>query len=88
LIWPWPHHRRTLFLRFRELVEAAGLPCPRTGHQLFHRLRRTMLSYCAAVSLPIAQQQAGHTTAAMTLRHYVDPSIARPQLPPIPVPEF
>jgi integrase len=61
----------------RRIVETAGLPCPRTGRQLFHRLRRTTLSLCAAVDPAIAQRQAGHADYATTLRHYIDPRVSR-----------
>lgn len=75
-LWDWPHHRRWLWNRFRRIVEAAGLQADKRGMSLFHKLRRTTLSYCAAVDLDLARQQAGHASAATTLRHYVDPRIA------------
>ena len=77
LLWPWPHCPRYLWTCFRRIVEAAGLPSPKTGRHLFHRLRRTSLSLCAAVDPAIAQRQAGHSSYATTLKHYVDPRIAR-----------
>jgi len=76
-LWPWPHSSRYLFRSFRRIVERAGIPCPRTGLQLFHRLRRTSLSLCAAVDPAIAQRQAGHRNYATTLRSYIDPRLAR-----------
>lgn len=79
LLWPWPYHRSHLFVWFRDIVEAAGLECPRTHGQLFHRLRRTTLSLCAAVDPAIAQRQAGHSDYATTLRHYIDPRIGSGQ---------
>lgn len=33
LLWPWPHDRRWLYRKFRRIVTAAGLPCPKTGRQ-------------------------------------------------------
>ncbi|HLA84311.1 MAG TPA: hypothetical protein VJL29_05925 [Thermoguttaceae bacterium] len=77
MLWPWSQHRRTIWIRFRQIVEAAGIPSPRTSRQLFHRLRRTTLSLCAAIDPAIAQRQAGHADYATTLKHYVDPRIAR-----------
>lgn len=77
MLWPWPHCRRWLFTRMRQICETAGVPCPKTGRQLFHRMRRTNLSYCAAVDPAIAQRQAGHRDYATTLNHYIDPRIAR-----------
>lgn len=74
-IWAWPYHPRTLWLRFRKYVERAGLPCPTTGRSLFHRIRRTTLSYCAAVDPAIAQRQADHASLETTRRSYLDPRI-------------
>ncbi len=76
-VWPWPHHRRTLFRYFRMIVMDAGLqPDPSMG--LFHKLRRSNLSYTAANGgIELAQQQAGHASATTTRRHYIDPRIAR-----------
>lgn len=76
-IWPWPYHRNTLWKHFRPIVERAGIPCPRTGRQLFYRLRRTNISYCAAEDPAIAQRQADHADWRTTRDHYVDPRIAR-----------
>ena len=90
LLWPWPYHRTRLFAQFRRLAEGAGLDCPKTGRQLFYRLRRTHISYCWVKSPELAQRQAGHTSAALTFRRYVSPMIV---LPPtvagvVPVPHF
>lgn len=77
LLWPWPLNPYTLWRHARRIVEAAGLPCPRAGRNLFHRLRRTNLSYCAAAGgIELARVQAGHSTAELTRRHYLDPRIA------------
>jgi hypothetical protein len=75
MLWPW--HRRALWKRMRAIVEGAGLECPRAGRNLFHRMRRTTLSLCAAVDPAIAQRQAGHSSHAITQAHYIDPRIAR-----------
>lgn len=75
LLWPWPYCRSWLNKEARRMVEAAGLPCPRESRQLFHRARRTCLSYCAAVDEGIAQRQAGHSSLAITRRHYLDARI-------------
>ena len=77
MIWPHPWHPRTVWTKMRQIVESAKLDCPRTGRQLFHRMRRTTLSLCAAVDPAIAQRQAGHADYNTTHRHYVDPRIAR-----------
>jgi integrase len=90
LLWPWPHHRNTLYVEARRIVDTARLPCPHTGRQLFHRLRRTTLSLCAAVDPAIAQRQAGHTDYATTLKHYIDPRIVHADsaadVLPVPLP--
>jgi integrase len=73
---PWPHCPRYLWTCFRRIVEASGLPSTKDGRDLFYRLRRTNLSYCAAADERIAQAQGGHA-AFVTTRRYLDPSIAR-----------
>jgi len=75
LVWEHPWHPRTVWAKARTIIEAAGLPCPRTGRQLFHRLRRTTITLCASVDPGIAQRTAGHRDYATTLRHYVDPRL-------------
>lgn len=76
LVWPWPYHRNTLWSMSRRIVEKAGLTVDRRGRGQFHRIRRTTISYCAAVSPSLAQQQAGHGNPRTTDR-YIDPRIAR-----------
>jgi integrase len=76
LLWPWPYCRRWFFTIARRIIERAGLSCPKTGRQLFHRLRRTNLSYCWAADPALAQRQAGHASGELTRRRYVDPRIA------------
>jgi integrase len=76
LLWPWPHCRRHLFTEMRRIVAKAGIAQPGGGRQLFHRLRRTSLSLCAAIDPAIAMRQAGHSDYATTLRHYIDPRMA------------
>ena len=73
LIWAHPWHPRTVWTKARKIIEAAGLPSPKTGRQLFHRLRRTTITLCAAVDPVVAQRTAGHADYATTLKHYVDP---------------
>jgi integrase len=76
-LWPWPQHPRTLWTVFRLIIQQAGVAQPPGGRQLFHRLRRTSLSLCAAVDPAIAQRQAGHADYSTTLKHYIDPKMAR-----------
>lgn len=75
LIFPWPNCQRWFFVRFRKIVESAGLSASRRGHDLFHKIRRTNISYLACESLEIARHQAGHVSAAVTQRFYIDPRI-------------
>jgi hypothetical protein len=75
LIWQHPWNPRTVWTKMRELVEAAGLPAPRTGRQLFHRLRRTTITLCASIDPAVAQRTAGHQDYGTTLKHYIDPRI-------------
>lgn len=76
-VWPWPWHRRQIWVQFKRIVLAAGLqPDPSMG--LFHKIRRTSISYTAANGgIEMAQAQAGHASATTTRRHYIDPRIAQ-----------
>ena len=77
LIFHWPNCPRYFFVKFRRIVEGAGLTASRRGHDLFHKIRRTNISYLACNgSLELARRQAGHTSASVTQRYYVDPRIA------------
>lgn len=93
-LFEWPHCRRHLYQECRRIVGLAGLSVNGNGcqpsHNLFHRIRRTTLSYCAANSLELARQQAGHSDARVTTRSYIDPRIARGQsaVDVIPRPEI
>jgi hypothetical protein len=77
LLWPWPHARAYFWRRFRRIVETSGLTANRRGMDLFHRIRRSTVSYTArAGGLDLARRVAGHSDARLTTRHYVDPRIA------------
>jgi integrase len=76
-IWPWPFDRSWLWREARKIITAAGIPCPEgESRQLFHRARRTCISYCWAADPAVAQFQAGHSSATLTKKHYVDVRIA------------
>jgi hypothetical protein len=77
LIWEHPWHPRTVWTKARAIIEAAGLPAPRTGRQLFHRLRRTTITLCASVDPDVAQRTAGHRDYQTTVRSYIDPRLLR-----------
>jgi integrase len=90
-LFAWPHTRWYLFRQFRRIVETAGVPAPKYSRSLFHRLRRTCISYCWARNPAIAQRQADHSSAEVTRRHYVDPRIvaeAETAADVLPVPEY
>ena len=70
LAWPWPHCRRHLFTQFRRIVEASGVPCPKRGHNLFHRLRRTSGTLVEAAGGDGARH-LGHSRAVFE-KHYLD----------------
>lgn len=93
LLWPWPHCRRHLYTSARRIMERAGLHPSRERKDLFYSLRRWNLSYLAAESLELAQQQSGHASVSTLLRFYVDPVIAGNRramlaLPCLPSPHF
>jgi len=74
-LWPWRFARQTLFTHARRIVEASGIRCPKSHLQLFHRLRRTNLTYCAKADPVVAQRQADHASYETTRKHYIDPTI-------------
>lgn len=77
LVWPHAWHPQTVWKKFRKIVTAAGVPVGKGHCELFYRIRRTSISYAAAVDLELARRQAGHKTSATTLKHYVDPFVVR-----------
>lgn len=81
LIWPWPHARRNLYKLFRErIIEPACVPSKRVGGDLFHKIRRTCISYLAKEDLMLAVRQADHCRPELTFKHYIDPRIAVPKV--------
>ena len=78
-IWDWPYSKRQFFKTFRSIAEGAGLRSdPTLAMQLSHKLRRSALTQVAMSSgLDRAREQAGHSSAAMTRRHYIDPRLLR-----------
>lgn len=90
LLWPWPWYPSVLFRQFRRIVEAAGIPSARGHRNLFQKIRRSSLSYCYAADPAIAQYQAGHSSLAITLRHYIDPRIIprKTAMDVLPIPQF
>jgi len=86
LVWPWPHRKdrpwphgkRHFYRRFARIVKASAIPYAGGHCNLFHKLRRTNVSYTAAVlGMDAARRQAGHADSRVTLASYIDPRIAR-----------
>lgn len=90
LLFDWPYSPGHLFVVFRSIVVAAGIPYDGQARGLFHRLRRTNLSYCWAADRRLAQDQADHGSERTTRAHYIDPRIAveRSAADVLPVPDF
>jgi integrase len=75
LVWPYPWHKRRLWLDLKEIAGAAGVPCDHG--EGFHRFRRTFAT--AAVNVAgweVASRSLGHTSTNMTKR-YVDQRLVR-----------
>jgi integrase len=73
-LWPWPFHRTTLYCRFRGLLRRAGVRYGQGRGGLFGKLRKTHASYMAANGGD-ASYSLGHSSAAVTRAHYLDPRI-------------
>lgn len=70
LVWPFAQHKRRLYLRFRELCDAAGVKLPKFC--CFHSLRRTTATLlCKELGLQQASSRLGHSSTQVTAR-YVD----------------
>jgi integrase len=75
LLFPWPLCRERIWLRFGEILDAAGLPHGRRDK--FHRLRRTSYTQVyAALGAAAATQHAGH--AEDLSRYYLDRRLLDP----------
>lgn len=72
-VWPWNREKSTLWHHF-------GLLCRRAGvvNRGFHGLRKSAASYIAAAGGD-ATQLLDHSNPAITKRHYLDETIARPK---------
>lgn len=71
LLFPWPYRcHRQIRKRYREILEAAGLPT--TKRDLFHKLRRTSATWvCVATDEQTACDHLGHSDVSVT-RRYLD----------------
>jgi len=85
LVWPWKGAESTQWLDLNRICALAQVT-----QRGFHGFRKSNASYLtAARGVGVAAEQLGHSSAAVTLRHYVDRSIAKPSetaidlLPPL-----
>lgn len=85
LVWPWKGSESTQWLELNRICAIAQVTA-----RGFHGFRKSNASYLtAARGVAAAADQLGHSSAAITLQHYVDRSIAKPQetaidlLPPL-----
>lgn len=83
LVWPWTADKSTLWHHFGQLCKVAGVP-----NRGFHGLRKSAASYMQAAGGD-ATALLDHSNPAITKRHYIDVTIARPDksaidfLPPL-----
>jgi integrase len=88
-VWPVPRRQATLHRWFRRIARRAGIQVPPGHGSCFQRLRRSAITAAAAChGLEAARRLAGHSSASLTLRHYVDPRYiaSGPAVPPIRLP--
>ena len=74
LVWPWPYAHHYLWVRYRDVLQAAGLPADRRSK--FHRMRRSTASHLEAAGVD-STRALGHTSRAITVSSYLDPRISR-----------
>lgn len=73
-LFDFPYDTATLYNRWKRIVAAAGVG---TGRDvMFHALRRTCASHLAASGVD-ATAYLGHSSDAITRRHYLDPRIVQ-----------
>jgi integrase len=84
VIFPWPYSRECFDDKFKLLQGLAGIPAgERFG---LHAIRRTAATLLWERSPQAAQIVLGHTSALITLRHYVQPKAAAAALESLPQP--
>lgn len=72
-VWPWHADKSTLWHHFGALCKRAGVV-----NRGFHGLRKSAASYIAAAGGD-ATQLLDHSNPAITKRHYLDETIAKPK---------
>lgn len=72
LVFPWPYFHSYLWIKYKGILEKAGLPCDRRSK--FHRMRRSVASHAAAAGMD-ASILLDHSDRRVTEK-YIDPTIA------------
>mgnify|MGYP001564619267 CR=1 FL=1 len=74
LLFPWDRSQRTRYLEFDRLLQRAGLPHgPRDKFQRIRRTTATLGRHYGAAQGFDATAQLGHSSDAITRRHYLAP---------------
>ena len=99
-VFPWPHHRTTLWTIFDEIQQQAGinLPCPDAhAHECtdachyygFHSLRRCYATLNAdSMPSPVLQKKMRHASFSTTLRYIALSNKLKKATDAVHVPEF
>lgn len=72
LVFEWPYSPSYLWISLRKIIRDAGLPDDRSHR--FHCMRRTTASMIEKAG-GNATKLLGHSSRAVTLKHYLDPRI-------------
>lgn len=78
LVWPWPWSETTFYDKLGRIMSQNGLPD--TRYYKCHIFRKSVASHLLAEGGD-PQRALGHNSPGMTMRHYIDPRIARPPAP-------
>ena len=70
LVFPWPFNIRHFHTCFHRLQLEAGIP--QDDHFGLHNLRKTTATLLAQESVSAAQFALGHTSSAVTEKHYIN----------------
>ncbi len=74
LLFPWPYHPSYFWIKYRTMRGRAGLSTLREFS--FHAIRRTGASFAEASGAD-ASKLLGHSSRAVTDRHYIDVTISK-----------
>ncbi len=77
-VFPWPYDRSMIFKRYKRILKDAHLPYDRK--HMFHCLRKSVASHMEAAGVD-STDTLGHSSRAVTKKHYLDPRITRPPQP-------